>query len=153
MLHQLKIRRALVALALFTACTPPAPTEAPKPDLRPMVTKYFALFNAHKWDEMAAMYVEKAEFKDPALGAYPVQMTRQEVATKYTELAAMFPNVNDSVVAVYVSGESQVVVEFVSQATSESGVSFSLPICTIFTFDNGLITKDYTYYDNCGMGE
>lgn len=25
---------------------------------------------------------------------------------------------------------------------------FTLPICTVFTIENGLITQDFTYYDN-----
>lgn len=146
---------AIGGLTVLNACSPPTPPVAPQEvvDLRPLVTQYFALFNAHKWDEMAALYSENAEFKDPAMGAEPVKLSRQEVATKYTELAAMFPNVSDSVVAIYPSGNNRIVVEFVSNATSEDGMTISLPICTIFTFENGQITKDYTYYDNCGTGD
>ena len=33
-----------------------------------LVKEYFELFNQHKWKEMAEMYVENADFKDPSLG-------------------------------------------------------------------------------------
>ena len=40
------------------------------------------------------------------------------------------------------------IVEFISTGTAEDGSQFELPICTIFTIENGKITKDFTYYDN-----
>ena len=51
-------------------------------------------------------------------------------------------------VAVYPSGDKNVIVEFVSKGTLPDQSKFELPICTIFTIENGKITKDYTYFDN-----
>lgn len=48
----------------------------------------------------------------------------------------------------YPSGENHIIVEFVSSGTAPDNSKFELPICTIFTIENGLITKDFTYYDN-----
>lgn len=113
-----------------------------------LVQQYFQHFNNHDWQKMAEMYSLIAEFKDPSLGKDIVKQTRPEIIEKYTGLASMFPNVKDSVLQVYHSGNQQVIVEFISTGTAKDGSTFKLPICTIFTFENGLITKDYTYYDN-----
>lgn len=44
--------------------------------------------------------------------------------------------------------EKHITVESISTGTAADGSKFELPICTIFTIENGKITKDFTYYDN-----
>jgi ketosteroid isomerase-like protein len=112
------------------------------------VKTYFNHFNNHNWKEMAALYVENAEFKDPSLGIDPIKQSRQQVIDKYTELNQIFPDLHDEVKQVYPSGNNQIIVEFISTGKASDSLSFKLPICTIFTIENGLITNDYTYYDN-----
>lgn len=97
---------------------------------------------------MAKMYADTAYFKDPSLGVGIVKQTRQQTIQKYTELNKIFPNLHDNVVATYLSGEKHITVEFISTGTAADGSKFELPICTIFTIENGKITKDFTYYDN-----
>ncbi|RFS19253.1 nuclear transport factor 2 family protein [Chitinophaga silvatica] len=113
-----------------------------------VVKQLYDYFNKHDWEKMANLYAEVAEFKDPAYGKDIVQQTRQQIVKHYSELGEMFPDVNDKVIEIYPSGEKHVIVEFVSTGTSQDGSRFEMPICTIFTIENGLITKDYTYYDN-----
>ncbi|ARS34006.1 nuclear transport factor 2 family protein [Pontibacter actiniarum] len=113
-----------------------------------LVNQYFEHFNNHDWEKMADMYTETAEFKDPSLGPGIVRQTRAQTAQKYSELNGVFPDLQDRVVQLYPSGEKHVVVEFVSSGTAPDGSAFELPICTIFTVENGKITKDFTYYDN-----
>ena len=113
-----------------------------------LVKQYFTLFNQHQWDKMAAMYSETAEFKDPSLGQGVVKQTRAQIIEKYSELQEVFPDIKDEVVSIYPSGDQHVVVEFVSTGTAPDKSKFELPICTVFTIENGLITKDFTYYDN-----
>ena len=60
----------------------------------------------------------------------------------------MFPDVKDNVIHTYPSGDNHIIVEFISSGTAPDQTKFELPICTIFTIENGLITKDYTYFDN-----
>lgn len=115
-----------------------------------LVRKYYELFNAHRWDEMAALYAPTALFKDPSLGPDIVPQTREQIARKYRELAGTFPDIKDTIVATYPSGDRHVIVEFVSSGTAPDGSRFELPIATIFTVENGLITRDFTYYDNFG---
>jgi hypothetical protein len=113
-----------------------------------IVERYYELFNKHQWDEMAKMYSEKALFKDPSLGTGIVEQNRVEIAKKYGELEALFPDVHDSIIQLYSTNTNHIVVEFVSTGTAPDNTKFTLPICTIFTIENGLITKDFTYYDN-----
>lgn len=113
-----------------------------------LVKRYFEHFNNHDWAKMAAMYVETAQFRDPSLGQGVVNQTRAEVVKKYSELNKIFPNVKDDIVKIYPSGSNHIVVEFISRGTGLDNSAFELPICTIFTIENGLITKDFTYYDN-----
>ena len=60
----------------------------------------------------------------------------------------IFPDLHDKVIQIYPSGENHIIVEFVSTGTAPDNSKFELPICTIFTIENGLITKDFTYFDN-----
>jgi len=97
---------------------------------------------------MAEMYIETAEFKDPTLGEGIVKMTRTEIIAKYSELNGIFTDINDKVIQTYPSGEKNIIVEFVSSGTAPDNSKFELPICAIFTIENGKITKDFSYFDN-----
>jgi steroid delta-isomerase-like uncharacterized protein len=146
-----KILPLLFPLALLVSCQQPAP-ETGK-DNEALVKQYFELFNTHQWAGMAALYSETAEFKDPSLGAGTVRQTRQQIIEKYSGLSEAFPDVKDEVLQIYPSGNRHVIVEFISKGTAPDGASFELPICTIFTIENGQITGDYTYYDDFGEQE
>jgi len=93
------------------------------------------------------MYVDSADFKDPSFGNGTVKQSQQQTIAKYTELAKMFPDIRDSVISVYPSDSNHIIVEFISKGSMPSN-TFELPICTIFTIQNGKITKDFTYYNN-----
>ncbi len=54
----------------------------------------------------------------------------------------------DQLIQMYPSGDKHIIVEFVSSGTGIDKVKFELAICTILTIENGLITKDFTYFDN-----
>lgn len=113
------------------------------------IKQYFGFFNEHNWDKMAELYADSALFKDPDIGYYGKIMSQKAIVAKYSELAEMFPNVKDSVTAIYTDKSKNVVtVEFISTGTDSSGISFNLPICTVFKFENGKIKEDFTYYNN-----
>ena len=113
-----------------------------------IVNQYFEYFNSHNWKKMAAMYTETADFKDPSLGKGIVKQSRKQTEDKYAELNEIFPDLHDKVIQIYPSGENHIVVEFISTGTAPDNSKLELPICTIFTIENGLITKDFTYFDN-----
>lgn len=113
-----------------------------------LIEQYFTHFNNHDWKKMAEMYTETAAFKDPSLGPGVVTQTRQQTIEKYQAMSETFPDLHDKVLQTYPSGEEHLIVEFVSSGTAPDGSPFALPICTIFTIEDGLITQDFTYYDN-----
>lgn len=113
-----------------------------------LVQSVFEHFNQHDWEDMANLYIENAEFKDPEYGFEKVTKTRADIIGHYTALSQMFPDIKDEVVAIYASGEKHVIVEFVSTGTAPDGTAFTLPICSIFTIEDGMIAKDFNYYDN-----
>jgi len=142
---------AISALAL-TACQPKENSrqtpETDGVDNEKLIQQYFGLFNKHDWRQMAAMYTDTAEFKDPSLGQGIVKQTHEQIIKKYGELQQMIPDVRDSIVTIYPSGDKHTIVEFISTGTAPDKSKFALPICTIFTIENGKITQDFTYYDN-----
>ncbi|WP_435356347.1 nuclear transport factor 2 family protein [Emticicia sp. SJ17W-69] len=113
-----------------------------------LIRQYFEHFNKHDWNKMAAMYAETTEFKDPSLGQGIVKQSREQTIKKYSELNQIFPDLNDKITNIYPSGENHIIVEFISSGTAPDNSKFELPICTIFTIENGIITKDFTYFDN-----
>lgn len=117
-------------------------------DNEKLIKQYFEHFNNHGWAKMANMYTDTADFKNPSLGQGIVKQTRQQIIEKYSELNKVFPDLHDQVIQTYTSGDKNVIVEFVSSGTAPDNSKFQLPICTIFTIENGLIIKDFTYFDN-----
>lgn len=145
-------RALLFCFVLLCACKKPEEqkkTETPPPppaiDRTIVVKKMFEAFNKHDWEAMAACYTDPADIMDPSLGQTYVKQTRQQTIAKYKALQQSAPDLNDKVVAMY-TYEDKVVVEFVASGTS-GGQKWNLPICTIFTVDSNIITKDATYYD------
>ena len=117
------------------------------PNYQDFLSTFFGHFNNHDWEAMSLMYASEAEFKDPSLGPGVHLRSRSDFIEHYEVLQEMIPDVKDSVVGIYPSGNS-VVVEFISTGTAPDGSKFELPICAILTIEKGLITKDYVYYDN-----
>ena len=113
-----------------------------------LIKQYFTHFNNHDWEKMANTYADPAEFKDPSFGLGVVTQTRAQTIEKYREMSEMFPDLHDEVLQMYPSGDNHLIVEFVSSGTAPDGSTFELPICAIFTIEDGLITKDFTYFDN-----
>jgi ketosteroid isomerase-like protein len=133
---------------ILISCNQPKPKNMETTNNEKLVKQYFEHFNKHDWKKMADMYGENAEFKDPTLGVGIVKQTKKQIIEKYSELNGIFPDLNDKIIKMYPSGNNHIIVEFVSSGTAPDNSKFELPICTIFTIENGLITKDYTYFDN-----
>lgn len=141
----------LVLLIIIFTCFACNSTENPITSANPheaFIKQYFEYFNQHDWQKMASMYADTADFKDPSLGQSIVKQTHEQTIKKYSELNQAFPDLKDSVTNIYPAGEKHIVVEFISKGTAPDKSAFVLPICTIFTIENGVITKDFTYYDN-----
>lgn len=102
---------------------------------------------------MANMYAKTSDFKDSSLGQGIVKQTRQQIVDKYSELNKVFPDLHDQVIQTYPSGDQHIIVELVSSGTAPDHSKFELPICVIFTIEDGFITKDFSYFDNFGEEE
>ena len=81
-----------------------------------------------------------------------VTQSRAGIVAKYSELNGIFADLHDEVISIYPSGDEHVIVEFISTGTAPDSSTFEIAICTIFTFEDGLIAKDFTYYDNFEEG-
>ena len=113
-----------------------------------LAQQLFKEFNRHDWRAMANLYSDSAEFKDPSFGKEAIIQTREQIYEKYKELGEIFHDIQDKVINLYPSGDEHIIVEFISSGTAPDGSKLLLPICTILTFKNEIIIKDYTYYDN-----
>ncbi len=138
----------LIVALIILACADPKSANTGTISNEELVTQYFEYFNNHEWEKMAAMYTDTALFKDPSFGHGIVKQTRQQTKEKYAALNKLFPDLHDTVIQTYRSGDHNMIVEFLSTGTAPDSSRFELPICTIFTIENGLISKDFTYYDN-----
>lgn len=140
----------LTGFILVASCNTKTENNKPVPDNEKIVYQLFEHFNKHEWEKLASLYIDTAGFKDPSLGAGIVKQTRQQITAKYQQLNQFLPDISDKIVNLYPSGGNNIIVEFISTGTMPGGTKIELPICTIFTIENGKISKDYTYYDNAG---
>jgi ketosteroid isomerase-like protein len=124
---------SLLALLLLTS-SPPQQTDPAK-----VARAVFEAFNAHDWARMEALYASNVELMDPA---FEGTKTGKEGMTDFYRSV---PDIHDEVKTLTASANI-VVVEFVSTGTIE-GKKFSLPICTVFKIEKGLVVSDHTYYD------
>ncbi|MEP6627678.1 MAG: nuclear transport factor 2 family protein [Ginsengibacter sp.] len=143
-----KTAAVLIIISTLFACNNLNKKSMITSDNEKLVTQYFEHFNNHEWTKMADMYLDTAEFKDPSLGQGIVKQTRQQIVDKYSDLNKIFLDLHDQVIQIYPSGDKHIIVEFVSSGTAPDNTKFDLPICTIFTIENGMITKDFSYFDN-----
>lgn len=138
----------LITILAITACNNANDQIMKTTENEDLVRQYFEHFNNHEWEKMADMYAEISEFKDPSLGQGIIKQTRQQIIDKYSSLNEIFPDLKDEIVQTYPSGDKHIIVEFISSGTAPDGSEFELPICVIFTIENGLITRDFSYFDN-----
>ncbi len=110
------------------------------------VTKMFDAFNAHDWKKMTDYYAAGAKYLDPSFGSKQVTQSKDSIIKKYSELAAYIPDIKDSILTVFASG-NKVLVEFISVGTEPGNKRFELPICAVLTLKDSLIVEDNTYYD------
>jgi len=131
---------ALFTLAVFFGCQTQSP---PQQSPLELTKDLFQAFNAHDWEAMIEFYADSFVYESPGIRFN----TREQVLRYYREMNQVFPDIQDSVVNYYPSGNS-VVVEFVARGTAADGTKLDLPILGVLTFENGKIVRDATYYDN-----
>lgn len=115
------------------------------PNNKEIVLRLYEQFNNHNWEEFAKCYADTAMFLDPSLGKEYVNMNHKQIVEKYTDLQSFAPDVHDEIIGMYVSG-NKIVVEFISSGTANDK-QWQLPICSIYTIEDGKIVRDATYFD------
>lgn len=139
------MNKLLFLLLLFSAGCMSAEKSEPTAANTELVKKVFAAFNKHDWKGMLSHYANPTYFLDPSLGKEYVQQTHEQSMKKYAGLESFAPDINDSIVGIYASGD-KVIVEFISTGTTQ-GQKWSLPLCDVFTIKDGKVVRDATYYD------
>ena len=142
------MRKTILILSLFITLFSCKNSSNQSSENQIIIKQLYEHFNKHEWQKMADLYVEVTDFKDPSFGTEITKQTRQQTVQKYSEMEKIFPDIKDEVVQIYDAGNNVVIVEFVSTGTAPDGSKFKMPICSIYTIENGKIAKDFTYYDN-----
>lgn len=143
----MKMYCTFFSLFLLASCVQPGGKISLSNPHVQVVKEMFAAFNEHDWHKMAACYADSARFLDPESGPEMVTLTRSQLTKKYQGLHQLFPDVHDEVKEIY-GDKNHIIVEFVSSATGRDGKKWQLPICVVFTVEDGKIIQDRTYYDN-----
>jgi len=142
------MKKIIILIAILSAISCTTQNNKESNNNEGLVEQYFTYFNNHEWTKMANMYSGNAEFKDPSLGKGIIKQTHQQIIEKYSELNEIFTDIKDEVIKTYPSGKKHIIVEFISSGTAPDNSKFEIPICTIFTIENGKITQDFSYFDN-----
>jgi ketosteroid isomerase-like protein len=111
--------------------------------------KSFAAFNRHDWEEQAGYFSDSCKYLDPSYGDEYKIVNRKEKMEKYKKMSEMSPDLRDDITGIF-GVDDKVVIQFTSSGTAktEQGeYKWSLPICCVFTFKDGLIVVDETYYN------
>ncbi len=140
----------LLLLCFFMACTNAnnGQNKAIENVNMTIVKQSFEYFNKYDWAKMATLYMDNAELWEPSMGQGVNKHTHAQIIQKFTELHKMVPDVHNEIGQMYPSSDKHVIVEYTSTGTGPDGKKFTLPMCSVYTFDNGKITRDMTYYDN-----
>lgn len=133
---------------LFISCKQQKTAKQQQEDNTSTIHQLFHLFNKHDWKQMATLYADTVWVKDPSLGIEAVQHTHNDIIANYAALEQAIPDVKDSIINIYSAENNLLVVEFISTGTTQDGSTFKLPICSILSFENGKIIKEFVYYDN-----
>jgi ketosteroid isomerase-like protein len=113
--------------------------------------KSFAAFNRHDWKEQASYFSDTCKFLDPSYGDKHVTVNRKDKIAKYVKMEEMSPDIKDEITSIFGVGD-KVVIQFISSGTTqteEGRYNWRMPICCIFTIQDGLIVVDETYYNRC----
>ncbi len=137
----------VLLLLIFPSCNNKETTNFENTN-KAIVKESFEYFNKYDWAKMASLYVDNAELWEPSMQQGVTKMTHAQIMGKFTELSKMIPDVHNEMGQIYPSGDKHVIVEYTSTGTGPDGKKFTLPMCSVYTFENGKITRDITYYDN-----
>jgi hypothetical protein len=114
-----------------------------------LAQKSFAAFNQHNWELQASYFSDTCEYLDPYYGDKHIKVNRKNKIAKYFAMEQTSPDIQDSITNIF-GFEDKVVIQFISSGTAKTdngNYKWSVPICCVFTYKDGLIIIDETYYN------
>jgi len=142
------------AIAVFIAavnlngCAINVNGDIPSGSAKSVVEARFAAFKERDVNAIVALYAPNAVTTSP--GFCKDRIGREGVKTTYGDLFRVYANVEDEVTSMVVDG-NRVAVQFVAHARKADGSAlFDVRIANFLTVENGLITRDDTYFDSKG---
>ncbi len=114
-----------------------------------LAKKSFQAFNEHNWELHASYFSNECKYLDPSYGDKHIVVNRKDKAAKYLAMQKTSPDIKDSITSVF-GVDNKVVIQFISTGTAktEKGeYKWTVPICCIFTYKDGLVIIDETYYN------
>lgn len=143
------IQYYLIVFTLFYTVSFKAQVNDSKKNIE-LAKQSFATFNKHDWKAHASFFSDSCKYLDPAYGTEHKIISRIEKAEKYKKMQETSPDILDTITCIF-GIDDKVVIQFTSTGTAKTdkgSYKWSLPICCVFTFKNGLIICDDTYYNN-----
>ncbi|MCB0473686.1 MAG: nuclear transport factor 2 family protein [Flavobacteriaceae bacterium] len=138
----------LILILINFSCRNKSNTEIANVNLE-LAERSFAAFNAHNWEQHAQFFSDSCTYLDPSYGNEYVTKSRKEKIEKYRKMEMTSPDIKDDITSLF-AVDDKVVVQFISSGTAKMETRdymWSLPICCIFTFKDGIIIRDETYYN------
>lgn len=114
-----------------------------------LATKSFKAFNEHNWELEASYFSDTCKYLDPSYGDKYITVNRKDKAIKYAAMEQTSPDIQDSITNIFGYG-NKVVIQFISTGTAKTedgNYNWSVPICCVFTYKDGLVIIDETYYN------
>ena len=114
-----------------------------------LAKKSFQAFNIHNWELQSSYFSDECKYLDPSYGDTHVVVNRKDKAAKYRAMEKTSPDIKDSITSIF-GIDDKVVIQFISTGTAmtEKGeYKWRVPICCIFTYKDGLVIIDETYYN------
>jgi ketosteroid isomerase-like protein len=139
---------ALIAAGTLGGCAVNINGDIPSGSAKAVVEARFAAFKERDVNAIAALYAPNAITTSPGFCAD--RTGRDAVKTTYSDLFRVYANIQDEVTSMVVDG-NHVAVQFIAHARKPDGSAlFDVRIANFLTVENGLITRDDTYFDSKG---
>ena len=116
-------------------------------NIRHIVLDMFKGFNDHDWEKHVSYNSPNIIIRNPDSKMKPKTPSKEEQIKSYADLASWCPDIQDKIVSLNIV-ENKAIVEFEAYGNTVEGKPFNLPIITVLEFEEEMVIKETTYYDN-----
>lgn len=143
------LKRLLSTLLVGFGCLSCTSSESPAQASNVLLVKEAnVLFNQHDWKELGKLFADSMCIKEPDNGTQIIKKSKQQQLNKLQTMHQTFPNLSRHITQLYASGNHHVIVEAITEGLAADSSQLSQSTCTIFTVENGKISREYTYHLN-----